>query len=266
MARSPQRVVALVAMVVLAPLSGLLVLWAWLFVEAPFDTSEETPVDWLFAVAAAAGFASTLAALAGLTAGSPRLTRAAAGVQAGAATWFLALEAAGFRIGDDDSPFILALVGVLIVDVVAFRAAELRGSARPRSPREWSLRGPMEPGTARRLAVSVMTLVAAASAPLLAVGLRDVDDDGYLVAVGAIGLMGAVVALVALMWRSRPVAAGVVAVQAVAAALVLALKATTPYEHWTRLVDDIAPTAVVVAILAAAAITMWAALLPKRSP
>ncbi len=263
MARSPQRFVALAAMVVLAPFSALLVLWGWLFVAAPFDTSEESPLAWLFAAPAAVGFASTLAALAGLTSGSRRLTAAAAIVQAAAATWFLAMEAAGVRIGADDSEFIAALLGVIAVDLLALRAAKLRGSPHPRSPREWSLRGPMARSAQRRLALSLMSLIAGVSTLSLAAGSRDVGDAGYLVTVGAIGPVGAVVALIALTRRSRPVAAGVVVVQAAGAALVLALKATTPYEEWTRPVD-IAVLAALVTIFAADAVTMWAALLPKR--
>jgi hypothetical protein len=264
MARSPQRFVALAAMVVLALFSALLVLWGWLFVAAPFDTSEETPLAWLFAAPAAVGFASTLAALVGLTTGSRRLTVAAAVVQAAAATWFLAMEAAGVRIGADDSEFIAALLGVIVVDLLALWAAKLRGSRRARSPREWSLRGPMARSAQRRVALSVMSLVAGVSTWSLVAGLRDVEDAGYAVTVGTIGLVGAVVALIALTRRSRPAAAGVVVLQAVAAALVLALKATTPYEEWTRAVD-IALTAALVAIFAADVVTIWVALLPKRS-
>ena len=126
MPRSPQRVLALVAMLVIVPGAAPLVLIGAL-VTAGTDTHVPTQIDGVFFAVALVGLAATLGAVVGLAIGSRRGTIGAVLIQASCAVAVTALGiVVGFPIFEEVPWLGFGLGVVFLADVLALWAATLR--------------------------------------------------------------------------------------------------------------------------------------------
>jgi hypothetical protein len=116
MARSFQRVLAFVAMLIVACAAGLAVFLGWLLV-AGWGGDETSAEAWLFLGAALVALVSTLVVVIGLGTGSRAVTVYGVVAQGGLAAWLLFLHlTAGWAEGDTGD----ILLALLVYGVAAF--------------------------------------------------------------------------------------------------------------------------------------------------
>jgi hypothetical protein len=109
MARSPQRVLAFVAMLIVAAATGLAVLLGWALVAA-WGSDETSAQSWLFLATALAALTFTLVVVFGLGAGSRALTVYGVVAQGGLAAWLVFLHLTTGWAEDHTGDILLALL------------------------------------------------------------------------------------------------------------------------------------------------------------
>lgn len=127
MASTPQRFIAIVAMLVIALGAAWLVLVSWLSTAGVYENNQDSSDSGLYLVASLVGLGATIGVIAGLWRRSRILTALAVLVQAASVVFVLLVMATSEqRLGEEDREFIFILVGVLAVDVVAGAAVVAR--------------------------------------------------------------------------------------------------------------------------------------------
>jgi hypothetical protein len=138
MARSPQRYLALAAMLALAAGAAFLAFVWWVLLDTGLNGYESKPADWLVLAAAVLGLAATLAVVAGLLVGSPAFTVSGVALQASCAVALFLVWPATDAVGDQGARFVfLVPLAVGVADVLAVSSAmraDVR-TPRPAAPR-----------------------------------------------------------------------------------------------------------------------------------
>lgn len=249
MARSPQRYVALVAMLALAVAVGFGVLITWFVLASGDDDGIAGAGEWQAIAALLAGLAATLAAIAGLTVGSRSLAAVAVLAQAGVAAWIaVLLYAEDWVDGEDAVLLVLAFGAVVVADLLALSAVVMPPQPVPEPEPVLPTRD-ATPGL-RKAALAAMAAIAFVSLVVLAIVPFETGPGAGFESglTGGVGLGGALVCLLAL-WRYRPSVAGGAAVsQAVLVGLLFLWFGRTSWYG-----------AVHVGVAIADAMTLWAA-------
>jgi hypothetical protein len=263
-------------MVVIAPAAGFLLLISVLYELGAYENTEpsERPNE-LVALAAAVALIAALVALCGLATRLRAVTAVAAIAQGASAVFLLVLwtaanggDARAYRSTDED----LALLGVLVVILIDLLMLWVsRRAPAPPAPDQTTttvnrtLESPMATSAQRSASLVAMVAVAAIGglAPLIEQAIGGLFN---LRLAGGAGLLAlpAVVAIGALLARSRQVAASAAIVQGVTAGLLLFL---WDHPRWHEIGaydrEDTAFNLFLAGVLIVDVVTLWAVRLPE---
>jgi len=127
MASTPLRLIALVAMVVIAVGAAWFALVAWLGVQGVWENNEDQADAGLYFLAGVLALGAAIGAVAGLWRRSRLGTAVAVLAQAASVIFVLLLGATSQQgFGEEDRVFLLILAGVLAADVLAGAAVAAR--------------------------------------------------------------------------------------------------------------------------------------------